>query len=170
MKWYWYLICVALIIAGTLSSIELYDMFNVKSQEYGNALVLDTKTDYNEVSKFDLGSLELQSTDNVNYMFTKTYGAEKFNGTNKNYTLMFNTREIDTTTTSGAVFGVLRLNFYGVNNELLSVASVRFEVDYYATYTQVTVTMRNSNNSLAYISTLSAIEGAMLSVIEKEGE
>lgn len=168
MKWYWYLICVALIIAGTLSSAELYDMFNVQSKEYGQALVLDTKKDYNEVSKFDLGALELQSTDNVNYTFTKTYGAEKFNGTNKNYTLMFNTREIDTTTTSGAVFGVLVLNFYGVNNELLSVANVRFEINYYATYTQLTVSMQNKNNSVSYFSTLSVIEGAMLSVIEKE--
>lgn len=168
MKWYWYLICVALIIAGTLSSVELYEMFNVQSKEYGQALVLDTKKDYNEVSKFDLGSLELQSTDNINYTFTKTYGAEKFNGTNKNYTLMFNTREIDTTTTSGAVFGVLVLNFYGVNNELLSVANVRFEINYYATYTQVTVSMQNKNNSVSYVSALSVIEGAMLSVIEKE--
>lgn len=168
MKWYWYLICIALIIAGTLSSIELYDMFNVQSKEYGNALVLETKKDYNEISKFDLISLEMESTDNLNYTFTKTFSAENFNGKDKNYVLMFNNREIDTITSNGSVSGTLRLNFYGVNNELLSIANVQFEINYYATYTQVVVTMRNNNNSLSYFSTLGVIEGAILSVIDKE--
>ena len=54
MKWYWYLICAVLIVVGIFSSIELVEMFNVSSKEYGTAITIETKNNYDEIFSLKL--------------------------------------------------------------------------------------------------------------------
>ena len=85
MKWYHYLICGVLIVIGIFSTINLVELFSVSSQEYGSVITIETQNNYNEVSKFDLGTFTLQPTSGNQYSETITLAPEVFDGSNKDY-------------------------------------------------------------------------------------
>ena len=60
MKWYSYLICCILIIIGVFCTIELIEVFSVKSGEYGSVISYQTHSDYEEFSKYDFGSIDFK--------------------------------------------------------------------------------------------------------------
>ena len=168
MKWYHYILCFVLIIVGIFSSIKLVKLFNISSQEYGTAVTIETKNDYDEISKFDFGSIGFISSDNVNFSNVTSFSPQEFDGKNKDYVLLFNDQiAVNTVVSSGKVIGDINLLFYGLEGENVSKAELHFVVEYYAGQTKVTVTTKNSNDSMAYLETYMSINGAVLKVVER---
>lgn len=168
MKWYHYLICFVVIVLGVFSSIKLVEIFNIKSAEYGKAITIETKNDYKEVSKFDFGSLTFESDDLINYQTVGTFGAQKFDGTNSNYTVLFNGQSTsNVVVSSGKISSNLSVNFYDLNGTKIVQANIHILIEYYASGTKVTMTTTNQNNSVGYLNVFTNINGAVLKVVER---
>ena len=168
MKWYWYLICCVLIIVGIFSTIKLIEIFSVSSQEYGTAITIETKNNYEEISKFDFGSIAFDTNDYVNFSNVTTFAPQEFNGKDKDYLLLFNDQPaINTTITNGKIVGDVSLVFYGLDGKESSIANLHFTIEYFSSQTKVTTTITNSNNSISYLETYMAINGAVLKIVER---
>ncbi len=168
MKWYHYLICFVLIVIGVFSSIELVEMFNKQSKEYGTAITIETKNDYTEISKFDYGSIDFDTEDYTNFTNVSTFGTIEFDGKNKEYMLLFNGQPANNLVlTNGKVSGDITLSFYDLNGEKVSSATLNVVIEYYASQTKVTITTKNENDSMAYLNAYMDINGAVLKVVER---
>lgn len=169
MKWYAYVLCLVMIVIGTICTIELVDVFNITSADYGKAITIETKNDYEEVSKFDLGAIPLSSADYVNYSYTNTYGAEKFDGNKNEYLLLLNGKPADNfTQSSGKVSGMFVLKFYDTDGSVLCTSKLSVLIEYLAGGTRVSLNLVNENDSISYFNTYSNINGAVLKVVRRE--
>lgn len=168
MKWYTYIICFILIVVGALCTIELVDIFNVKSGEYGSVISYNTQENYEEFSKFDYGTIEFDTDDYVNYKNISTYGYQKFDGTREDYTMFFNGQPLNNVVqTAGRINGDLSLKFYDLNGNEITTADIHFLVEYLASSIKVTTTIINENNSVSYLNAYMEINGAVLQVVTK---
>lgn len=168
MKWYHYIICFALIVVGVFCSIELVDMFNKKSQEFGTAITIETKNDYEEISKFDYGSIEFDTEDYVNFTNISVFEPIQFDGKDKNYLLLLNSQPANNIVlTNGKISGDITLSFYNLDGTKATTAKLNVVIEYYASQTKVTITTKNENDSVAYLTTYMEINGAVLKVVER---
>ncbi|MBO5102645.1 MAG: hypothetical protein J6C13_00965 [Clostridia bacterium] len=168
MKWYSYLICSILIVIGTFCTIELVDLFNVQSGEYGSVINYETQENYEEFSKFDYGTIEFDTEDYNTYKNITTFGAQQFDGTKENYTLFFNGQPLNNIVqTAGRINGDLSLKFYDLNGEEITTANIHFVIEYLASATKVTATITNTDNSVSYLNAYMEINGAVLQVVTK---
>lgn len=168
MKWYSYIICFVLIIVGAFCTVELVDLFSVKSGEYGSVITYQTHGDYEEFSKFDFGSIDLDTEDYTEYKNISTFGYQKFDGTTTDYELFFNGQPLNNVVqTAGRINGDLSLKFYDLNGDEITTANVHFMVEYLASATKVTTTITNTNNAVSYLNAYMEINGAVLQVYTK---
>lgn len=168
MKWYSYIICFILIIVGAFCTIELVDLFSVKSGEYGSVISYQTHGDYVEFSKFDYGTIDFDTEDYTTYKNISTFGAQQFDGTKEDYTLFFNGQPLNNVVqTAGRINGDLSLKFYDLNGEEITTADIHFVVEYLASATKVTITITNVDNSVSYLNAYMEINGAVLQVVTK---
>lgn len=168
MKWYSYILCFILIIVGAFCTVELVDLFSVKSGEYGSVITYKTQENYEEFSKFDFGSIDFDTEDYTSYKNISTFGSQKFDGTKENYTLFFNGHPLNNVVqTAGCINGDLSLKFYDLNGEEITTADIHFTVEYLASATKVTTTITNTDNSVSYLNTYMEINGAVLQVYSK---
>lgn len=167
MKWYHYIICFILIVVGIFSTIELVDLFSVKSGEFGTAITFETKNDYKEISKFDLGSLLFTSNDQKNYSLSSKYAPAEFDGNKGDYSLLFNGQMANNVEVSaGTITGTFTITFYGVHGETLSTADFTVHVEYLASGTTVTVTAMADGDNLSYLLSYSNYNGAIIKVVD----
>ena len=168
MKWYHYLICGVLIVIGIFSSINLVELFNVSSQEYGSVITIETQNNYNEVSKFDLGTFSLQPTSGNNYTETITLAPETFDGAGKDYLILFNGKPANNVDSkSGQISGDVSLTFYDLEGKEITTANFNVAIQYYVTQTVITISMTNENDSVSYLSHHTNTTGAVISVVER---
>ena len=168
MKWYSYILCFILIIVGAFCTVELVDLFSVKSGEYGSVISYQTHGDYEEFSKFDFGSIDFDTEDYKAYKDISTFGSQKFDGTKENYVLFFNGQPLNNVVqTAGRINGDLSLKFYDLNGDEITTADIHFMVEYLASNTKVTITTNNTNNSVSYLTAYMEINGAVLQVFSK---
>lgn len=168
MKWYHYIICFVLIFVGIFSTMELVKLFNVKSAEYGTVITIETKNDYTEVSKFDYGSLSFDTEDYQNFTNISTFAPQDFNGKQNDYTILVNGNPTSNViVNAGKISGDLTLTFYGLNGDAVSTAELHILIEYYASGTKVTLTLQNNNDSVAYFTTYTNINGAVIKVVQR---
>ena len=168
MKWYHYLICGVLIVLGIFSSINLVELFNVSSQEYGSVITIETQNNYNEVSKFDLGTFTLQPTSGNNYSEIITLAPETFDGAGKDYLILFNGKPANNIDSkSGQISGDVSLTFYDLEGKVITTANFNVAIQYYVTQTVITISMINENDSVSYLSHHTNTTGAVISVVER---
>lgn len=157
-----------MIVIGSICTIELINVFDTTSADYGKAITIETKNDYEEVSKFDLGTFALQSTDYVNYSYTNTYGVEEFNGNKNEYLLLLNDKPADNfVQSSGKISGEFVLNFYDTDGNVLSSAKLSVLVEYFASGTKVSINLVNTNDSVSYFNAYTNTNGAVLKVVKR---
>ncbi len=163
-----YIVCFCLIIVGVLCTINIVNTFNVHSSEYGKSFRIEQQQQ-TELSKFDdvrLTSFETQ--DYSVYKTVTTFAHEEFDGRDKNIALTVNEQPAtDVTVSSGKVTGVFELNFYNLDGDKITTAQVNIAIEYYASQTVVTITVRNENDSLAYLNAYVEINGFVLRVLER---
>ena len=171
MKWYHYIICGILIVIGIFSSINLVELFNVSSQEYGSVITIETQNDYNEVSKFDLETLNLTPTSGNNYSETIILAPETFDGANKDYLILFNGKPANNIDSkSGQISGDVSMTFYDLEGKEITTANFNVAIQYYVTQTVITISMTNENDSVSYLSNYANTNGAVFSVVERSAE
>lgn len=168
MKWWQYFICFILIAVGVFSSVELIKIFNVKSQEYGTAITIETMNNYKEISRFDYGVIAFDTEDYEKYSNITVFEPENFNGQNKDYVILFNDNMLDNIVVSnGKISGTLNLRFYDVDGNIITTSSLNFIIEYLSQGTRVTCTTTNSNQSVSYFNTYMELNGAVLKVVER---
>lgn len=168
MKWYSYLLCFVLIIVGAFCTVELVDLFSVKSGEYGSVISYQTQENYEEFSKFDFGSISFDTEDYIEYKNISTYGAQNFDGTKEEHTMFFNGQPLNNVVqTAGRINGDLSLKFYDLNGNEITTANIHFMVEYLASATKVTTTITNVDDCVSYLNAYMEINGAVLQVVTK---
>ena len=168
MKWYHYLICGILIVIGIFSTINLVELFSVSSQEYGSVITIETQNNYNEVSKFDLGTFNLTPTTGNNYSETITLAPQTFDGANKDYLILYNGKPANNIDSkAGQISGDVSMTFYDLEGKEITTANFNVVIQYYVTQTVITISMTNENDSVSYLSNYTNVNGAVFSVVER---
>lgn len=168
LKWYHYLICAVLIILGLFCTMNLVELFGVESNEYGKAITIETKNDYVEISKFDLGSIVFDSEDYVNFELIETYAPTEFDGKNEDYMILFNGQPLNNIQcSSGKISGDLSIVFYDLDGEQVAVSDVHISIEYYASGTTLKLTSTNNSDSMAYLTAYTNINGAVIKVVDR---
>ena len=169
MKWYHYLICGVLIVIGIFSSINLMRLFNVSSKEYGSGVTIETKNNYAEISKFDLGSLAFDPSENKSiYSCSSTLAPESFDGKGKGYLILFNGKPVNNIISkSGQISGDASMTFYDLDGNAITTANFNIMIQYYVTQTVITITMANENDSVSYLTNYANTNGAVITVAER---
>ena len=150
------------------STIELVKLFNVKSAEYGTAITIETKNDYTEISKFDYGSLSFDTNDYSTFTNVETFAPMDFNGSNNDYIILVNGNPTSNVIiNAGKISGDLIMDFYNLDGQVATTATLHILVEYYASGTKVTLTITNTNDSVAYFSSYTNIHGAVIKVVQR---
>ena len=78
MKWYSYIICAFLIVAGIFSFMNLQDIWSQSSSVVGTPITIETQNNYELVCKFDYGTVAFETENYVNYSNTSTFAHNYF--------------------------------------------------------------------------------------------
>ena len=167
MKLSHYIFCVIVIVVGAFCFMNILDTFSIKSGEYGTAVNIITKNNYDEVSRYDYGSLSFDTKDNVNYENKSSFIPTKFNGKENRYILLFNDNLVtNLEVSSGSISGEFTKNYYDTNGELITTSNLKILVEFLETEVRVTMLITNTNDSVSYLSTYTNINGAVLKVVK----
>lgn len=165
-KWYVYLLMAIIIIVGIICSAELVKLFNVNSQEVGTAITTEQnkQADY----RYDLGEIILENVDGNNFSMTYNLGAETFNGTDSEFIVEING---EPTTNLQVNAGSLEfdyiLKFKGLNAEELTTSILHMRIEYLTSGTRIKLAMKNTNNSVSFLSSYSTLNGFVVEVYKR---
>jgi len=168
LKWYHYIICGVIVILGLFCTMNLVELFGIESKEYGTAITIETKNDYTEIAKFDLGSIVFDSEDYVEFELTESYAPIEFNGDGKNYILLFNEQPLNNIVcTNGKISGDLSIVYYNLDGLEVAQSDVFVEIDFFAGETKLKLTSTNNADSMAYLTAYTNINGAVIRVVDR---
>ncbi len=171
MKWWGYLICGILIIAGFFCGMNMFNVWSRTSSVEGSPTTIETENDYSIVAKFDCGTLALETDDNSNYSGVLSFGAVDFDGTEKEYILLINDNLIsDVTFYPGRVDVNYTMNFYNTSGELASTLDLNIDIEFYDSNTALTFKMTNEDSSYAYLTQYLNYNGLIIKICERGGE
>lgn len=150
MKWYIYLICFILMVAGVFCGIRLYQLVTRESYINGS---IDIQ------NKFYLESFAYASTSvefyNDIYDGTNTYSYEvdllrvdDFNGTKNVYQVELNGYILtDTQISAGAVFSKAYLDFYNTDGDIVCSSSLDIAIKFLSDKTTLTLATTGGENA-----------------------
>lgn len=163
-----YFITSILVIVGITSSIQLVDMFDDVSKEVGSAIHIEMEEDFESVSYFDYGIIDLQSNDYITYKNVKSFDSQEFDGTNRDYIILFNDMPCNNIVLNpGSISGVFVLNFYDVNGDVETTSELSILIEYLDKETKVSTSIVNTNNSVSYLNTFMELHGSIIEVVER---
>ena len=163
-----YFITSILVIVGITSSIQLVDMFDDVSKEVGSAIHIEMEEDFESVSYFDYGIIDLQSNDYITYKNVQSFDSQKFDGTNRDYIILFNHMPCNNIVLNpGSISGVFVLNFYDVNGDVETTSELSILIEYLDKETKVSTSIVNTNNSVSYLNTFMELHGSIIEVVER---
>jgi len=168
MKWFSYLICGILIIAGIICSINLAKFWSIKSATYGEITSIETINKYDDVAKFDCTSIPLETDDYLNYTSSSSFKPVSYDGTQKNYAFLFNDMLVSNTEFfAGKINSLLKINFYDTDGEIATTISLNIFINFYEDKTEIKISTKNVNNSVAYFERYVMTNGAVFKVVER---
>ena len=148
--------------------MNLVELFSIESKEYGTAITIETKNNYTEISRFDLGSIVFDSENYVDFEIIESYAPVEFNGDGKDYLLLFNDQPLNNVIcTSGKISGELNIVFYDLDGVIVATSDVLVEVEYFAGETKLKLSSTNNADSMAYLTAYTNINGAVVRVVER---
>lgn len=161
------LICIALIIAGIVCSIELIQIFGVKSETHGEIQTIEKIQDYREFGEYDIGLIEFERNGSV-YTAQVVQEAKAFNGLEKDYTMLVNDSPVtDVEVTNGTISGVFSKSFYNTDGSLKTTAELEIVVTYTAKQTTINFKIENKNDSISNFQAYQQFNGFVLKVVER---
>lgn len=150
MKWYWYIICVILVLLGVFCGIQLYR--EVKAESYVNGSI--------DISnKFSQESFKYTNTSVVFYHDiyddTDTYTFEAdclkvddFNGLTNTYQVVLNDYILlESEINAGSVFTNVNLDFYDTYGEIIKSVDMQISIKFLSDKTQLTLATTGNENA-----------------------
>ena len=168
MKWYTYLICFILIIAGVFCGIELYK--EVKAESYVNGSI-DISNQFSKQS-FEYSSTSLVFYHDI-YDESDTYSfeislskIEDFNGQEKEYKVYLNDFVLmDAEINAGSIYSVVFMDFYDEYGKVIAMASLDLSIKFLSSETKLTLSTTGQTNA-SFFEQYFADNGIRLKVIE----
>ena len=171
MKWYSYLICCLIMIVGAFCMFNMVQIWSQTSGVYGEPYTIETKNNYEiiEGGKFDFGAIAFETDDNVNYTCVTNFNPiVNFDGIKNDYALLFNDNLVSNVKFyAGQVDCDYMMNVYNTKGELVSTPSLNIIIKVLETQTNITITMKNENNSYGYFSQYMQNNGVILKIVER---
>lgn len=150
MKWYWYIICVILVLLGVFCGIQLYR--EVKAESYVNGSI--------DISnKFSQESFKYTNTSVVFYHDiydeTDTYifeadclKVDDFNGLTNTYQVVLNDYVLlGSEITAGSIFTNVNLDFYDTYGEIIKSVDMQISIKFLSDKTQLTLATTGNENA-----------------------
>ena len=150
MKWYWYIICVILVLLGVFCGIQLYK--EVKAESYVNGSI--------DISnKFSQESFKYTNTSVVFYHDiydeTDTYifeadclKVDDFNGLTNTYQVVLNDYVLlGSEITAGSIFTNVNLDFYDTYGEIIKSVDMQISIKFLRDKTQLTLATTGNENA-----------------------
>lgn len=165
-KWYVYLLMTVIIIVGIFCFANLIKLFNVSSQEVGTAITTEQnkQADY----RYDLGEIILENVDTNTYSMVYNLGAETFDGRDEEFVVEINGEPItNLKVNAGSLEFDYILKFKGLHDEELTTSTLHMRIEYLTSGTRINLSMRNTNNSVSYLSSYSTLNGFVVEVFKR---
>lgn len=150
MKWYWYIICVILVLLGVFCGIQLYK--EVKAESYVNGSI--------DISnKFSQESFKYTNTCVVFYHDiydeTDTYifeadclKVDDFNGLTNTYQVVLNDYILlESEINAGSIFTNVNLDFYDTYGEIIKSVDMQISIKFLSDKTQLTLATTGNENA-----------------------
>lgn len=150
MKWYWYIICVILVLLGVFCGIQLYK--EVKAESYVNGSI--------DISnKFSQESFKYTNTSVVFYHDiydeTDTYifeadclKVDDFNGLTNTYQVVLNDYILlESEINAGSIFTNVNLDFYDTYGEIIKSVDMQISIKFLSNKTQLTLATSGNENA-----------------------
>lgn len=150
MKWYWYIICVILVLLGVFCGIQLYK--EVKAESYVNGSI--------DISnKFSQESFKYTNTSVVFYHDiydeTDTYifeadclKVDDFNGLTNTYQVVLNDFILlESEINAGSIFTNVNLDFYDTYGEIIKSVDMQISIKFLSDKTQLTLATTGNENA-----------------------
>ena len=172
MRWWVYLICFALIVAGVFCGLQLYK--EIKAESYVNGSI--------EISnRFSQESFRYKSTsavfyhdlydDTDTYYFDKSLlKTENFNGEKKTYKVTLNDYVLfNAEVNAGSVYATVTIDFYDTSGLLIHSANMSISVKFLSNKTQLTLATVGNENA-QFLEQYFSDNGMRLQIIEIKEE
>lgn len=150
MKWYWYIICIALILVGAFCGIQLYR--EVKSESYVNGSIDISNKFSQESFKYTNTSVVFyhdiyDETDT--YLFeTECLKVEDFNGLEKVYQVKLNDYILlGCKVNAGSIFTTINLDFYDTLGEIIKSVDMQISIKFLSDKTQLSLATTGNENA-----------------------
>ena len=150
MKWYWYIICVILVLLGVFCGIQLYK--EVKAESYVNGSI-------DILNKFSQESFKYTNTSVVFYHDvydeTDTYifeadclKVDDFNGLTNTYQVVLNDYILlESEINAGSIFTNVNLDFYDTYGEIIKSVDMQISIKFLSDKTQLTLATTGNENA-----------------------
>jgi len=150
MKWYVYLICFALVIAGAFCGVRLYQLVTAESYINGSIDIENRFT----MESFSYAETGVEFYHDI-YDTTNTYAysvdlqrVDDFDGARKTYQVVLNDYFVpETQITAGSVFATVYMEFYSTNGGLLCSAHFNISVKFLSNKTSLTLSTTGGENA-----------------------
>lgn len=173
MKWYTYLICFVITIIGLFCTIELTEMFGVKSLDIGKPIVIE-KENKEELCKYDLSDMKFEAYEHssVYFVYSDSFDYVQYDSRFNEYELLINGNKVPNVNyLPGAITSLLTTNYYDYNNDLIATSQLSITITFKATQTLVELKSYNdSTNNISYLQKYIDINGFVLQVIDLNKE
>jgi len=132
MKWYTYIICFIVIIAGVFSGNYAYKRATAKSYVHGS---IDITNEF-ELKAFEYASSEVTFYEDIynnnSYKFeTDLKKVTNFNGVDKYYTITLNEYVLkNSVIIAGSTFSIFNIEFYSIENVLECSAELKITIKF----------------------------------------
>lgn len=169
MKWYSYLICCVLIVAGFFCMTNMIQIWSQTSGVYGQPYTIETENNYEQIAKFDFGAIAFETEDNVHYTSTTIFNpVENFNGENGDYALLVNDNlASDVTFYAGEIDCTYIMNVYNTKGEIVSTPVLDITIKILDTQTNIDVNITNEDNSYGYFTQYMNYNGIIFKIVER---
>ena len=147
MKWYWWIICIIIIIGGVFCAIDGYKLLTAKSATYGTyEYIPNVQT---SIFEEKLTGIVFETEDDKVYTATKLFETQSFDGNAGDYELLINNLPCySQKVSSGKIEGTFKMDFKNAEGEIISSANVKVTVSFMASNTVIDLVLENENNSI----------------------
>lgn len=168
MKWYSYLICCVLIVAGVFCGLQLYK--EVKAESYVNGSIDISNRFSQESFKYTSTSAvfyhELYDDTDTYYFEKALLKTENFDGEKKTYKVTLNDYVLfNAEINAGSVYSTVTIDFYDTQGQLVRSADMNVSVKFLSNKTQLTLATVGSANA-QFLEQYFADNGLRLQIIE----
>ncbi len=168
MKWYSYLICCVLIVAGAFCGLQLYK--EVKAESYVNGSIDISNRFSQESFRYKSTSAvfyhDLYDDTDTYYFETDLPKTENFDGEKNTYKVMLNDYVLfNAEVNAGSVYADVCIDFYDTQGQIVNSANMSVSVKFLSNKTQLTLATIGNENA-RFLEQYFSDNGLRLQIIE----